>query len=62
MSLGENNNYFVEYKVDRFWLSKWVGETIHPDGNDGYYRICLPAYCTSSGIIGNIYQNKELLK
>jgi uncharacterized phage protein (TIGR01671 family) len=62
LAVDENNNYFVEYRGDRFWLSKWVGKTSHPDGNDGYYRICLAAYCSTSEIIGNVCQQPELLK
>jgi uncharacterized phage protein (TIGR01671 family) len=59
------NIYFVEYKNDRFWLSQYTGKF---DGydlnsfNDFYYRICLSAYCKDSVVIGNIWENPELLK
>ena len=63
MALGEKNNYFVEYKTDRFWLSQTcVEKSSHPGWSDGYYRICLPAYCNRYEIIGNIHQHPELLK
>lgn len=58
-----NNIYFVEYKWDRFWLSKYVSKEISKEGcGDGYYRICLAAYCKDSKVIGNIHENGDLLQ
>lgn len=62
-TFGENNNYFVEYKNDRFWLSQYVGlNNNYEESSDGYYRLCLPAYTRDREIIGNIYEYPELME
>jgi uncharacterized phage protein (TIGR01671 family) len=61
LSHKSKNIYFVEYKNDRFWLSQ-KSEDNDPDmWSDHYYRITLPVYCKNYEIIGNIYENPELL-
>lgn len=65
LNLGENSLYFIEYKNDKFCMSKKPDDLeVEWASADDYYtsRISLSEYGKNSEIIGNIFENPELLE
>lgn len=57
---GSDNFYFVQYRADRFWLSQKCELSVAQD--DGFYRISLVAHSRDREVIGNTFENPELLE
>jgi uncharacterized phage protein (TIGR01671 family) len=59
------NLYFVTYRSERFLLSKEIPkdkiEYSYKENNKCFYTISLSAYSKNAKIVGNIFENSDLL-